>query len=521
MFLSPRAIERRSRYKITVDSTDLPVNPAFLDSLKTAGATIINASRWLNQALIQTMDEAVLNKIKAFPFVAGTGPLSPTGISPKPFGKTEKLDTTNVSVEHSYSIVAGNPDNAVQYGNNFPQIHIHEGEHLHNLGYRGENMLIALLDAGYKGYLTNPMFDSLRQQNRVMMTWDFVNNEAGINEDDVHGMYCLSTLAANRPGLMVGTAPRANYLLFRTENNAEEYPYEEQNWLVAAEKADSAGADMISSSLGYLDFDDPVFNYPYAARNGNISLITRGADMAAAKGILVMNSGGNNGDMKNENKFVSCPADGDSVFSVGAISLNKTIASFSSWGPAFGGKVKPNIVSVGQGTVLASTNGNTTSGNGTSFSNPNIAGLIACLWQAFPEFNNIEIMKFVQQSSDRAAIPDERFGYGIPNMRLAYEMLASEKNVRNYQRILGKNIIKAYPVPFRDELNVSFLAVNNGIMQIRLLDAQGRVLEQSKMEVVKNQYYTLRYSDLGRFASGVYYLQTDDGTGKQMLPIIR
>lgn len=236
-------------------------------------------------------------------------------------------------------------------------------------------------------------------------------------------MYCLSTVAANRPGSMVGTAPHSKFWLLRTENESIENPVEEENWIAGAEFADSAGADMISSSLGYALFDDPSFNHSYAQRDGNTVLITIGADIAAKKGMIVMNSAGNSGGSGNDFKYVNCPADGDSVVAVGGTDVNGNIASFSSWGPNGAGRLKPNIVSIGEGTIVANTAGNASSGSGTSFANPNVAGLIACLWQAFPEFSNMQIIDEVQKSAHKYTSPDARYGYGIPNFRKAFYSL--------------------------------------------------------------------------------------------------
>ena len=247
---------------------------------------------------------------------------------------------------------------SLNYGNSFGQIHIHEGEFLHNKGYTGAGIEMAVMDAGFLSYKTNPAFDSVRSQGRILGTWDYVVNEESVNEDHDHGAACFSIIAANRPGFIVGSAPHAKFWLFRTEDAATEMPVEEQNWIAAAEFADSAGVQMFSTSLGYNDFDDPSLNYSYAQRDGNTSMITRAADLAAKKGILVMNSAGNYGNHPDDSKFVLVPADGDSVIAVGATDVNGNFASFSSRGPNGAGKRKPNIVSVGLGTVFAPPSGN-------------------------------------------------------------------------------------------------------------------------------------------------------------------
>lgn len=428
-YLSLKAILRRTKQSIAIDSTDLPVTPAYLDSIrKIPNVVVVNYSKWLNQVLIQTADQNALSVINSFPFVKASRPIAAI---PKPqdeeiinkrFKETTYplQDRSLINERNNQNRLSGTSGNTINYGNNLKQIQIHEGEYLHNLGFTGRNVTMAFLDAGYLSYKTNPAFDSVRLQNRILGEYDFVKNEESVNEDHIHGMYCLSTVAANRPGTMVGTAPHAKFWLFRTEDAATEYPIEEQYWAVAAEFADSAGADMISSSLGYTEFSDPSFNHHYPQRDGNTAMITIAADLAAKKGMIVMNSAGNSGQLTNEYKYVACPADGDSVVTVGATDVNGNIAPFSSWGPNGAGKLKPNIVSVGQGAIVSNTAGTPISSNGTSFSNPNVAGLIACLWQAFPEYSNMEIIDEVQKSSHKYSDPDIRFGYGLPNFRKAF-----------------------------------------------------------------------------------------------------
>lgn len=200
---------------------------------------------------------------------------------------------------------------------------------------------------------------------------------------------------------------------------------------MAAEFADSAGTDLISSSLGYMQFDDPQFDHTYNDFYKNTTMISRAATFAAKKGIIVTNSAGNEGS--NSWKYILFPADDDSVCSVAATDVNGNIAGFSSYG--YPGKIKPNIASVGSGTILYASYG-LTSGSGTSFSNPNINGLIACLWQAFPEFNNMTILQAVYRSSDRFKTPDNRYGYGIPNMQKAYNLLMKLRHQQKAKPIL-------------------------------------------------------------------------------------
>jgi serine protease AprX len=514
-FLSAKAIERRTRFNISLDSTDLPVTAAYLDSIRLAGnVTILNKSKWLNQVLIQTTDAAALAKIQSFPFVKSSGP-----VANRPFVPVNKFNEQIIEspqLPYQFQDVKGN---YFDYGNSSGQVTIHEGEFLHNNGYRGEGMTIAVLDAGFQRYLNLAAFDSVRNNNQILGTWDFVRNETSVNEDHPHGMWCFSIIAANRPGIMVGTAPKAKFYLFRTEDAATEYPIEEQNWIAAAETADSLGVDLITSSLGYYVFDDPSFNHTYADMNGKTTMITIAADLAVKKGMIVTNSAGNEGG--GAWKYIIAPADGDSVFTVGAVDVNGQVAGFSSYGPSSDGRVKPNVSSVGWRTYFTNTAGNTVQGNGTSFSNPNLAGLITCLWQAFPEFRNMEILDAIQKSSSKYSTPDDRMGYGIPNMKAAYDILFAEKQRRDASRILGADWIKAYPVPFPDKFTVLLKGQLNGKINLQLIDASGRSIALKNIETQTGNFYIISFDQLNTLPSGTYMLKYTDGKNKRTVRVVK
>jgi hypothetical protein len=287
-------------------------------------------------------------------------------------------------------------------------------------------MQIGMLDAGFQNYLTVRAFDSARANGQFLGTWDFVAKETSVNEDNPHGMQCLSTIAANIPGQFVGTAPKASFYLFRSEDASSEYPIEEHNWVCAAERVDSAGGDMISSSLGYNSFDAPLAtqSHTYADMDGNTTMAAIGADLAAKKGILVMNSAGNEGG--NSWGKIITPADGDSVMAVGAVNASGIPAGFTSRGPSSDGQVKPDVASVGVATVVQLQNNTIGTNNGTSFSAPNMAGLTACLWQGFQEFTNIKIINALQRAGSRATSPNDTIGYGIPDVKKAMLYLLKE-----------------------------------------------------------------------------------------------
>lgn len=423
-FLSAKSIARKTRYQVPIDSNDLPVVQRYVDSVRLAGViTILGRSRWLNAVIIQTTDAAALQKINSFPFVKKRDSValkSGSTILQQP----AKLPTINPLGPLNYARTSQTTADTFNYGASSNQIKIHKGEFLHNIGARGQTMSIAFLDAGFTGFQTNRFFDSARNRNQILGTWDFVSGNSNVNEDHPHGLNCFSIVAAYIPGTFVGSCPEASYYLLRTEDAPTEQIIEEYNWVLGAEYADSAGADLISSSLGYTTFDNPVYDHSYADMNGNTTVISRMADLAAKKGILVVNSAGNDGS--GSWRYIGAPADGDSVLSVGAVNNSSIIASFSSYGPTSDGQIKPDVVSVGSGTVLSNTSGNTTTGSGTSFSCPNMAGLAACLWQLFPEFNNWKIITTLRQSADRFNTPHEQYGYGLPNMKKVFGILVAD-----------------------------------------------------------------------------------------------
>ena len=234
-----------------------------------------------------------------------------------------------------------------------------------------------------------------------------------------------------------------------------------------------------------------------------------------------MNSAGNSGTLTTDLKYIAAPADGDSVFTVGAVDINGNIAGFSSWGPNGAGKVKPNVVSLGVATTIAAPDGSAQNGNGTSFSNPNLAGLVACLWQAYPEFNNMEIIDAVQRSASRYTTADNRYGYGIPNFKKAAEMLEQAKTGNNYQAILKNDWIRTFPIPFKEQLQIVFKAPSSGKASIRLIDATGRTLEVKTLEVTENSFYSSSFTNLSAVGHGVYFVQYHDGKNRSLLPVIK
>jgi len=426
VYLSQRAVDRRLRYSIPIDSADLPVTPSYITQIDNVpNVTILNVSKWMNAVTIQTSDAAAITTISGLPFVQSVNGLA-ARINGRETPVPSKFDQENIIgpqpfVERIDRVAA----DYFNYGtNSYNEIHLHNGEFLHNIGLRGQDMQIGMLDNGFNNYLVLKSFDSARINGQILGTWDFVAREANVTNDGSHGMQCFSTIVANIPGQFIGKAPKASFWLYRTEDDASETPIEEFNWVCGAERADSTGSDVISSSLGYNVFDNPSLNYTYNDMNGNTTISAKGADMAAKKGLLVFNAAGNEGNSAWH--YIITPADGDSVVAVGAVNTAGVIGSFSSYGPSSDAQIKPDMSSVGVAALVQTTANTVGTNNGTSFACPNMAGLGTCLWQGFPEYNNMKILRALQLAGHKAATPDDRVGYGIPNMKTAFSILLTE-----------------------------------------------------------------------------------------------
>jgi len=505
-----------------MDSTDLPVTKAYIDSLLSVPSLrLLNKSKWFNQLLIGISDTIALQQIREFSFVLSSEPVN--------YNISNKI-TKKISINRSELIVGiSTPENRnnitgisspYNYGSSYNQIHIHHGEFLHELGFQGEAMTVAILDDGFNNYLSNRAFETLRNEHRILGTYDFVNSKVSVNEEGLHGSNCFSIIGANIPNVMIGSAPAANYWLFKTEDDHSETPVEEQNWVAAAEFADSVGVDLITTSLGYGYFDDSTFNLGYADRNGHTALVSKAANLAVSKGMIVTASMGNSGNDVGEKIYVGCPADGDSVYAVGAIKSNGQIATFSSLGPNGSGQVKPDGVSIGSGTSLVGNDGNLYYGDGTSYSTPNVAGLIVCLWQAFPEFNSHDILLAVRQSSDQFKNPDERYGYGLPDFEKAYQSLL-EKRVGVSFQLTTDDWIRISPVPFKRTIHIFFQPNSTGTANIQLLDIKGKLIQTFSTPISNGQPQLFEMNIITPLASGIYFIRYVDINRSKTIRVLK
>lgn len=496
-FLSQRAIERRNKQGIEIEANDLPVNPQYIETVAGFGVTILNPSKWFNSVTIYTTDQNALNDINALSFVQSVEKASSgdNNESVKPFFANESFS----SIPETGLLKSGNEGKSYNYGQAYNQIDMLNGIALHDLGYDGEGMIIAVLDAGFLNANDMVAFDSLWNNGQILGVRDFVNPQnPDIFGSHYHGSMVLSTMGANWPGQIVGTAPKADYWLLRSEDGESETLIEELNWVSAAEFADSTGADVINSSLGYTTFDDPAQDHTYADMDGNTTPITIGADIAASKGLIVVNSAGNSGG--GSWQYIGAPADGDSVFSIGAVNGSGNYASFSSTGPSYDGRVKPNVVAQGQGsTIVEPWGGEVSSGNGTSFSSPITAGMVACLWQANPLKRNTEIMEAIEASSSQANNPNDLLGYGIPDYTLANSILT----VIEYPTELNV-AFSAYPNPFSNEINIKFNEEELFVNRVELLDVTGKVVLQQKIDKAKKD---ISLENVDNLSSGYYMIK--------------
>ena len=509
-FLTQRAIERRANQGIGYDERDLPVNPQYVDGVAATGAEILFPTRWLNGTTIHTTDPAVIDAINALPYVVNVRAISAnTQNSTKPFFENESVGSEN----RPSNFKNGRDVENFNFGFSYDQINLINGIPLHNAGYRGEGMVIAVLDAGFDFVDTDKLFDSLRNDGRILGTKDFVTPGGNVYQGHYHGRMVLSTMAANIPGLMIGTAPKASYWLLRSENAPQEYVDEEYNWVSAAEFADSVGADVINSSLGYTEFDDPSQNHTYADMDGNTTVVTRGADVAAAKGILVVNSAGNSGS--DSWYYIGAPADGDSVFTIGAVDNFGNYANFSSKGPTADGRIKPNIVATGLSTTISDGNDSITYGSGTSFSSPIIAGMSACLWQAMPGKTNMEIQDAIMQSASQASNPDDFIGWGIPNYQSAWWTLTSIDSNED----AGSNFVQVYPNPFSNYIYLKLKEIEKDGVEVKVINMMGEVIFSQS---VSTPVYKISLENFSKnMPKGFYFLQVSDKSKVQTVKLVK
>ena len=463
--LSERAIQKKNRFNIAIDQRDVPVNEDYIAQLKLQnGITVKAKSKWFNcvHVLGSVSDIAALTDLQFVDHIS----YADKGLNAKSNSVTVVGNEVN---NHKNKFLEQGVD--FVYGQSYSQVEQLGVHVLHQNNFTGEGFLIAVLDSGFPNVDQMEAFDRLRANNGLWGGYDFVARSTNIyvtNGND-HGTRVLSDMAGFVDGQFVGTAPDASYILFRTEDAATETPVEESYWVEAAERADSLGVDIINSSLGYSTYDNPRYNYSPADMDGNTAFISKGANIATEKGILVVNSAGNSGD--SSWGIITAPADAN-VFGVGAVDTSGDYVAFSSRGPSADGRIKPDGMALGAGATVIGPDDRLVKNNGTSFASPIMAGAMASFWQAFPDKNNMEIMDMVRESSTRYQNPNSQMGFGIPNFSTALALLGID--ITNS----GDDLWYLFPNPSKTDFQVQ-LPETYGNAHVTLFDIYGRrILER-------------------------------------------
>ena len=498
-YLSQRALDRRARLNISIDEYDIPVNPQYLQAVEACGAQLLNPSKWLNGVSIYTNSQAVVDAINALEFVNAVRncPNYPEAQRDKEIWLAEEMKAVGSPVvSRGY------------YGGAETQVYQLRVNELHDMGYDGTGVHIAVLDGGFVGTDIHHTFDNMREEGRLLGVRDFVYGSTSVYSQSTHGTSCLSTIAAYDPNNMVGTAPKASFYLFHTEDGEGENIVEEYNWVSGAELADSLGVDLCSTSLGYIDFDMPQWDHHFPDYDGHTAPMTIGAEIAASRGMICTNSAGNEG---GGTCTLGIPADAEHIITVGAVDDQGDRADFSSVGPTYDGRIKPDVMAMGEGTYVASGNpggfwGDYYNGNGTSFSNPVLAGAVACLRQARPNASVQQICDALRAAGNNASTPNSYDGYGIPDFVAALEMLDIEEvTVEN-------EIFSVFPNPSNGNVKVTFKEGVDGY-EMTVYDNIGRM-------IVNTMNVNELEAALNNLGSGVYTVSVISEFGSQTLKLV-
>lgn len=490
--LTQEAIDRKNLHNTPIDVRDVPVNENYITTIKNQqGISVMAKSKWFNcvHVIGSTLD---INALENLNFVDHID-FADESLNSRP------ATAENISKEKENLEISEN----FNYGISGIQVEMISVDYLHENDFTGDGMIVAVMDSGFPGVNSLGAFNRLLNNNGILGGYDFVDRTE--NYDDFtasdHGTKVLSTMAGFVNDALVGTAPDANYYLFRTEDVASETPVEESYWVEAAERADSLGVDVINTSLGYQDYDNPNYSYTPADMDGNTAFITRGANIAVEKGILVVTSAGNSGNDSNF-PIIGAPADGD-VFTVGAVNGDEVYVSFSSIGPNANGIIKPDVMAMGYSSSVINTQNQVVTANGTSFSSPIMAGAVTSFWQIDPSKTNLEIMQLVRESASLYNNPTNEMGYGIPNFQMAFNNLDTTE--KNFQQI------KLYPNPVQHKIFFE----NRGTekIQLKLYNLLGQLI--FKRENISSEV------NLSHLSSGIYIAKLQSNQQEKTIKIIK
>ncbi|NOT76238.1 MAG: S8 family serine peptidase [Cyclobacteriaceae bacterium] len=484
-FLSAKAIARRNKSAIAVNQEDLPVTPSYVTQVKNATGTpadvkVFFTSKWMNALLIETTP-ASLSSITALPMVARAELVAPG--TKLIGGRVKQLKMKNST-------------GAAQATRT--QLQMIGLDKMHSDGIFGEGIMVSIFDGGFQGVNTAAPFQSIYAEGRMKLVKDFVTNSSNVYQFDKHGTQVFSVIAAIADNYE-GGAYKSNYNLFLTEDISSEYRIEEYNWTFAAEKADSAGTDIIQSSLGYNLFDDPTMDYTIANLDGKTAVISKAAAMARDRAIIVVVSAGNEG--AKEWSLVTPPADVDGILATGAVNNAGLKVNFSSFGPTADGRIKPDVVALGLSTATILPSGAVGSESGTSLAAPLITSLVAGLLQAYPQLKPAEVVLAIRLSADKAANPDNRLGYGLPNYTAVKNYLESNAS---------GDAVAIYPNPAADSLRLSFKDLPSGPVELSFYDQQGKLLSNPVLYTTWLDNPTT--ISIANLSAGVYILKVRTST---------
>jgi serine protease AprX len=485
--LTQRALDRRIAQNIALDETDVPIHQPYIDQVVAANGIEVKAkSKWMNclhvRGTIENITALAANSFVS-QIVFADDALNTSGkINKEKSDQKLALVNKKLETEENFS-----------YGTSANQIQMLNGHLLHQANYTGAGKIIAVLDSGFINVNSTAPFQRLVTNNAILGGYNFVNQSTNVFSLHNHGTLVLSCMGGFVEGQLVGTAPDAQYYLYVTEDISSENPVEESYWVEAAEEADRVGADVINSSLGYYYYDNPNYSHTFNDFTGNKAFASRGANWAFSKGIIVVASAGNSGGSASPLNRVAVPAEANSALAIGAVRPDESYATFSSIGPTFDGRVKPDVMAQGQQSVVANTAGNIQTASGTSFSGPIMAGMVASLWQAIPWATNAQVVQFIKQSSDKYSNPTNQHGYGIPDFQVALNIALLSINAQVYN-----NQFLVYPNPTKGEVMIS-IPENFKQAEIKIFNFLGQsVVEKSNLNDIAS-------ISLDGLESGVYF----------------
>lgn len=496
-FLSERAIQRRMDQNISITAEDLPVSKSYVAGVMAAGATVLYTSRWVNGALIHC-PPAVVTEVEALPYVDRVEYVAPPGREPSGGRRSAgfRKNNNNIGIDTE------------------GQLKMLGLDQMHRDNFDGEGIVIAVLDSGFPGVDQAPAFQALFAEGRfdAEVSHNFISHTSNVFTDDDHGTEVLSVIVGEVPDAFTGGARGVSLQLFVTEEVPTEYRVEEYNWMLAAERADSAGADIIHSSLGYYDFDDASMNYSADQMDGKTTVVTQAARMAVDRGMVVVVSAGNEGHIPSW-RIVTAPADAEGVLAVGSVNSVRQRVSSSSIGPTSDGRIKPDLAALGSGVRVVKANGQISTASGTSLAAPLVTSLVAGVMQRQPELSARQVVDLLRQTASQAGDPDNLLGYGIPN----YQAIV------NYQDEDDQaEAFVVFPNPLRDSDTLTIRPNDPEAFdscQIEIVTAQGRVLVSRRVQFdwLNRSYRTT----LAGLPAGPYYVRIYSDKRKETFKIVK